>query len=231
MKNYYRLIQGDCLEVLRTLENESIDVIITDPPYNVGKDYGNNSDKQTKEEYDVFLRLFLIQSKRVLKQDGLLLCFLSIATLNDCYQIFDSYLIYRWTLCHYAPNKRSCSFIGYNLWQPILLYSKDPNTKIFSYKQDFYKAVTGQEWFNHPTPKPIKLIEKLVEHFSGERDVILDPFIGSGTTMVACQNLRRNCIGIEINPKYCEEVKRRCFGRTFLDHEVEYQFTDYSHNR
>jgi len=76
----------------------------------------------------------------------------------------------------------------------------------------------------HPTQKPEKVIGQLVKAFSFKGDVVLDPFLGSGTTMKVCQDLGRSCIGIEINPEYCEIIKKRCFGRTFLDRQVEYKF-------
>jgi len=76
----------------------------------------------------------------------------------------------------------------------------------------------------HPTQKPESLIGQLIKAFSFRGDVVLDPFLGSGTTMKVCQDLGRSCIGIEINPRYCQIVKERCFGRTFLDREVEYRF-------
>jgi len=76
----------------------------------------------------------------------------------------------------------------------------------------------------HPTQKPETLISQLVRAFSFEGDIVLDPFLGSGTTMKVCQDLKRSCIGIEINPGYCEIAKKRCFGRKFLDRKVEYRF-------
>ena len=87
----------------------------------------------------------------------------------------------------------------------------------------------GQMQFNertiHPTQKPESLISQLIKAFSFEGDIVLDPFLGSGTTMKVCQDLGRSCIGIEINPEYCEIIKKRCFGRQFLDRQVEYYFT------
>lgn len=61
----------------------------------------------------------------------------------------------------------------------------------------------------HPTQKPVKLVEWLVENFSKEGDVVLDPFLGSRTTILACQNLKRSCIGIEISPEYVKIAEER----------------------
>jgi len=63
---------------------------------------------------------------------------------------------------------------------------------------------------NHPTVKPIRLLSYLITLGSREGDIILDPFLGSGTTTLACQLLSRKCIGIEIEEKYCEIAAKRC---------------------
>ncbi len=63
--------------------------------------------------------------------------------------------------------------------------------------------------YNHPTTKPLGLMEDLIYFYSNRGDLVLDPFIGSGTTLVACEKLNRRWIGIEINPDYCEIAKRR----------------------
>jgi len=78
--------------------------------------------------------------------------------------------------------------------------------------------------YNHPTKKPLDSIKRIVRVATNEGDLVLDPFLGSGTTMEACQHLKRNCVGIEINPKYIKVAKSRCFGRQFLDRQVGYSF-------
>jgi len=77
---------------------------------------------------------------------------------------------------------------------------------------------------SHSTLKPLRLIKLIILHSSNKNHVVLDPFLGSGTTMEACQHLERSCIGVEINPNYCKLIKNHCFGRKFLDREVDYGF-------
>lgn len=77
----------------------------------------------------------------------------------------------------------------------------------------------------HPTQKPVKLIEWLLDK-ANEIKTVIDPFVGSGTTMYACQNRRLDCVGIEISSHYCDLVKQRCFTRRFLDRAVKYEFYD-----
>ena len=78
----------------------------------------------------------------------------------------------------------------------------------------------------HPFEKPEPLIKIMIENCSNKGDTILDPFLGSGTTMKVAQDLARSCIGIEISPRYCQLAKDRCFGRQFLDRKVEYEFLE-----
>jgi DNA modification methylase len=72
-----------------------------------------------------------------------------------------------------------------------------------------YTITSLEKRDDHPTPKPLDLITKYMKISSKENDLILDPFLGSGTTAVACKNLKRNFIGIEINPDYCEIAQKR----------------------
>jgi DNA modification methylase len=85
-------------------------------------------------------------------------------------------------------------------------------------------AMKHEERFAHPTQKPLELIKRLISAFSFEGETVLDPFLGSGTTMVATQELKRNCIGIEIEPKYIEMAKRRLNWGSRLNDSIEFEF-------
>jgi len=82
------------------------------------------------------------------------------------------------------------------------------------------------ERLGHPTQKPIALIKFLIKGHSNKGDTIFDPFLGSGTTMKGAQELGRSCIGIEIESEYIEMIRNRCYGITFLDKQVEYDFPE-----
>jgi len=109
--------------------------------------------------------------------------------------------------CWYAPNKRSKSLYGYNLWQPLIMFRGEGREWLRL--RDFYSFTTGQEKYGHPTPKPQKLIERLIVDFSEEGDLVLDPFLGSGTTSAAAENLNRQHIGIELNQEYVDMALSR----------------------
>lgn len=75
-------------------------------------------------------------------------------------------------------------------------------------------VVSGKERLNYPTQKPQKIIELFIKYWSNEGDIILDPFAGTGTTLKVAKELKRSCIGIEINPEYVEMCKKRIFEQT-----------------
>ena len=92
------------------------------------------------------------------------------------------------------------------------LKQKRPNIRVPSSWQKF-NTETGL----HPTQKPVKLFEYLIKTYSNENNIILDPFMGSGTTAVACKQLQRNFIGFEINPEYCKIAEKRLSQQTLHD--------------
>ncbi len=74
---------------------------------------------------------------------------------------------------------------------------------------------------------PVAVIESLLD-MCADVESVIDPFMGSGATMYACQNNGLNCVGIEIEKKYCDLIQSRCFHRTFLDREVKYEFSQFN---
>jgi len=96
----------------------------------------------------------------------------------------------------------------------VIIFKKG-NPKIKKSNKDIFVDTPGRKvepeegYINHPTPKPTKFIKELLEMFSKDGDLVLDPFIGSGSTAVACQDINRNFIGFEINKEYCELANKR----------------------
>ena len=99
--------------------------------------------------------------------------------------------------------------VGFSSFSLVLWYSK--NKKKVNRYRDFIAEpfVNNKNVSHHPTPKNINHYKKIISMFSNEDDLILDPFLGSGTTAVAAKALGRKFIGIEIDPKYCEIAQRR----------------------
>ena len=205
--NILNTIQNiDCFEGFKIIPDNSIDLILTDPPYGLNK---------TGIKNDHNLSLFyssLPESYRVLKNDSFYITFFSTKFLPDIFK--NNPFQYFWNFILYCPNGRVISPIGFTKYMSCIVFKKG-NPKMIKRGKDIFvdtpgKMVEPDEGFiNHPTPKPKTFIKEILMMFSKESDVILDPFIGSGSTAVACKQLKRNYIGFEINKDYCKLAEDR----------------------
>jgi len=190
-----------CLEGFKSLPDNSIDLILTDPPYGLNK-IGIKNDNNLDLFYSV-----LPQGYRVLKNDAFFITFFSTKFLSDIFK--NNPFQYFWNFVLFCPNGRVMSPIGFTKYMSCLVFKKG-NPRMAKKGKDIFmdtpgKMVEPDEGFiDHPTPKPKTFIKELLLMFSKESDVVLDPFIGSGSTAVACKQLKRNYIDFEINPEYCE---------------------------
>jgi site-specific DNA-methyltransferase (adenine-specific) len=185
------LLLGDCLEILPTLPK--VDAVITDPPYGVGKNYGKHDDKS----------LLSLEWLEICRQ-------LAPVMVTPGYVNTFSYPKPDAVLIRFDKTAQSpCAIAWMNKWEPVFVYGKLPRR----FAWDVIQTATQVEKLSeppidHPCPKSIHLMRKLVEQVDG---AVLDPFAGSGTTGVACANLGRSFIGIEIEPKYfdiaCERIE------------------------
>lgn len=218
---------GNTLDLFKSLNNESIDLIIADPPYNLGKDYGNNHDLKGFDEYITFTKDWLSEAKRVLKPNGSIYVFMGVRFISYLYDIMDRNLEFyfnSWIVWHYTQGiGKTRGFSPRH--DDILLFTKGSgftfNLDDIRVPQKFYRernnmrgANPGDVWQfshvhysnpnrqNHPTQKPEGIIERMILASSNKGDVILDPFSGSGTTLRVCQQLGRNAVGFELNPDY-----------------------------
>lgn len=224
---------GDCLEILSLFSKESVNLVLTDPPYG----YKNVDRKiqvfyKNEKEFLNFYKVFLNYSFYVLKRNGIISLFCNykmnykIRLLLD--NIFgDNNFVNELIWCYKAGNssknrpfaqKHDTIYI-YSKTQKFyfkLLKDKKTGSRLKSWlviesiadKSGFFKK--DDEWRSlTPYQKPVELFTVLLEALSKKLDVVLDPFIGSGTTAIVCEKLNRRWIGIEINPEYCEVMKRR----------------------
>ena len=228
------IINGDAILEMKKIATNSVDLIVADPPYNLGKDYGNDSDSKDFENYIAFTKEWTTEAKRILKPTGTMYVFMGFRFISYLYQILerDQKLNFNnWICWHYTQGigkKKGFS----PRHDDILMFTKSKdftfNLDDIKIPQKFYRSVNnmrganpGDVWEfshvhycnenrqNHPTQKPEGLIERLILASSNEEELVLDPFSGSGTTLRVSQQLNRNCIGIEINPTYVEQTKSR----------------------
>lgn len=209
------IIEGDCLEVMRGFADKSFDCIITDPPYGVSYEGGaTNEVKREKLENDETAHLYqkiYPEVYRLLKDDGTAYIFFASGREKEVFPIplFSQYEVLIWF-------KTNASFGAANArykqdYEPFLYLRKNTGSK--------WRGSTKERtvWFEkrnarntlHPTQKPLDIISRMIVNSTDEGDTILDPFMGSGTTLVAAKYLNRNATGIEISPKYCEIARTR----------------------
>lgn len=229
-----KLLCGDAVELFKGIEDDSIDVVVADPPYNLGKNYGNNHDLKGFDEYLEFTKLWLSEAKRVLKPSGTIYVFMGVRFISYLYDILDRDLgmfFNSWIVWHYTQGLGKTK--GFSpRHDDILMFTKSKNfifnlnnvrvpQKYYRARNNMRGANPGDVWKfshvhycnpnrqNHPTQKPEGLIERMVLASSNKNNTVLDPFSGSGTTLRVCQQLNRNAIGFELNPEYIKMTNIR----------------------
>ncbi len=180
---------GDCLEIMKSIPDKSIDLVLTDPPYGINK---ARWDKAYPAGFE----------KECLRIANTVAIMCGMWAIPDCVrELGEAYL---GIIACWNRNGMTFSPLGFGNWIPVIIAGKRPKSgqDVLSFKIDGYKP-------NHPSPKPLSCMKKLVDRISEQGQTILDPFMGSGTTGVACKELGRNFIGIEISPEYFKNAKRR----------------------
>lgn len=236
MNENIKIINGDSIKKLQDVQTNSVDLIVADPPYNLGKNYGNGSDSQNFEDYIMFTQKWTKEAARILKPNGSLYVFMGFKFISYLFQILEkenNLHFINWICWHYTQGIGKTK--GFSpRHDDILLFSKSSNytfnldsirvpQKYYRSRNNMRGANPGDVWQfshihycqnnrqNHPTQKPEGLIERMVLASSNKGDLVLDPFSGSGTTLRVCQQLNRDCIGIELNNEYVEMTKKRLF--------------------
>lgn len=230
------IYHGDCIERMKILPDNSVDMVLTDPPYGT---------TQNKWDFIVDMNLFWKEIKRVTKENSAILLFSQMPFTATAVMSNPKMFRYEWICekhnptgflnakrmplkCHenvlvfykklptYNPQMiqgkqhhrgldRKKTSTNYNLFSPIYSISNE------YYPRDVLK-VSWRSAFGktlHPTQKPVILCEYFIKTYSNKGDIILDPFIGSGTTAVAAINTERKYIGFEKDDKYFEIAKNR----------------------
>ena len=198
---------GDCLKIMKSMPNKSIDLCLTDPPYGVNiaskgtvgvgalaklKDYGSSDWDKKSPPQEYFTEMLRVSKTAVIFGGNY---FTDKLPPNKCWICWDKQIPKGFTKAQMElawTNSTTYSRLYSSLWNGMIR------------NRDF-----GDEVRYHPTQKSIQIIKYILADFSDKNQTILDPFMGSGTTGVACAELHRNFIGIEINEKYFNIAKRR----------------------
>lgn len=201
-----QVIQGDCLEAMKDIPNESIDHIITDFPYNVGKVTYFPSDAA----YYRFLEDACIEVCRVLKNNGNFVFYVGDKDIVNKLNIVAKFFKYQWRIVQYKPTFRQFGKTGFTKTDLIWWFTKkESKGKIYRRHPDIIVDKKENMRYDHPCFKGEIVMESLVKIFTKEGDLVLDPMCGIGGTLVACNNLKRQWIGIEKKYEYCAIARKR----------------------
>lgn len=221
-----KIYQGDCLEVMKDIDDNSVDLVVTDPPYSFTFGGGYHGEKYiygvkprkyckkleilscTNFAVDVFLETI---QKKMKKFNAVFCCnkplvvkYIEFAIKNN--YTYDIHVIYKTNPLparnnHYMNNLEYIIIIRQN----GAYFDKKLNIKFYN---KMFQTICRQDPI-HPAQKDICLIEKYIKVQSKENDIILDPYLGSGTTAIACIKQNRNYIGIEQSKEYCDIANQR----------------------
>jgi site-specific DNA-methyltransferase (adenine-specific) len=240
------IYHGDCREILPTFPDESIDAIWTDPPYGhsnlngdlasarVGVKGGRQAeaiaiDNDRPEDYEPLMRTFLQEASRILKRDCCCCCccctggggpdpsFAKTALWIDEYLSFFHAVVWDksdhgWGLGWRYRRNYEFVMVAHRKGGKLSWFYPDAVPNIL--------RIPPVPNNLHPTTKPVDLVKKFLEWHTNKDSVVLDPFMGSGTTLRAAKDLGRKAIGIEIEERYCEIAAKRLQQEVLLSEVV-----------
>ena len=220
------LRQGDCLELISKMPDNSINLIVTDPPYKVTSRGGSGTmggywkEEKAKEgvvfdNNSISCKEYLPEFYRILKNKSILYLMCNNTNLQEMINVATQSGFKFVKSLIWEKGNKICGRYYMNCFEYILLFRKGGDKPIKNCgTPDILKVpIKKQKDINgknlHDTEKPVELMKILVENSSNEGDVVLDSFMGIGSTGIACKELNRNFIGIEIDEKYFNIAKER----------------------
>jgi DNA modification methylase len=223
-----QIINDDCYNALKNIDNNSINLILTDPPYNISREsnFTKNSTNTKfnkisidfgdwdKEELD--LDLLFSEFKRVLKPGGTVVIFYDVWKSERLKQVAENYGFRQPRICQWVKNNPTPinSKINYlsNAIEFFFTFVKGKNPT-FNSKYDKgiynYPLCHGKERTSHPTQKPLELFKEIIIKHSNPGDLVLDTFAGTGTTALACIQTDREYLVIERDQEYLKIIESR----------------------
>lgn len=273
MENFVgQIINGSCIDVMKTLPENSVDLIVTSPPYGVGIEYDTHDDDMNLEEYLNFSELWLTEAFKVLKDDGRIALNIPyeinrqdkggrIFIASEVWAVMKKigYKFYgivdleeesphrskttawgSWMSpsAPYIYNPKECVILAYKKnhikkvkgepqWTATLVEEEGKEKKKYTeeQKREFIDLVYGQWGYFADTKQMTKatfsmdIPTKAIKILTYKNDLVLDPFAGSGTSLVAAEVLDRRWIGIELSPNYCEVARKRV--KSFVDEKKQ----------
>lgn len=231
----HKLLIGDCKDTLKNISSNSVDLVVTSPPYNVGKDYGVFKENLRLRDYEEFTYNWLYEIFRVLKPSGKFALNVSSTDKNNIDEIhlqiardlgFNIREKIMWikttpTKKYLISQRNKSYFTRFGkmamTYEPVYILQKQPthtNTLVNKEVPECWKYNT---WFiapvrardNHPAPFPEEIPRRLINLYTKEGATVLDCFSGTGTTMKVASELNRNSIACELSEDYAEYTRKR----------------------
>lgn len=214
----WTLLKGDCLEVMRGMEAESVDAIVTDPPYGLGKTYaGKKEDASSPYQYWSWLQPRYTEAWRVLRPGGLMAVWQTQLHFRYFWDWFGTDIHIYAAAKNFVQLRKTPINYGYD---PVIMKYKPGSEPLRPEKPkrsiDFFVANTAAIVSNpnriekrHPFPRPLDQTIQIVTNFVIPGGIILDPFAGSGTTGVAAIEEGFGVIMIEREEVYCDIIRQR----------------------
>jgi DNA modification methylase len=201
------VLHGDCIEIMRSLPAHSIDFILTDPPYLVR--YHDRENRSIRNDSNAdWLKPAFGEAYRVLKQDH---CMVSFYGWTQVDKFFDAWRSTGFRIVgHLVFRKQYTSkarFLQYQHEQAYLLAKGNPTLRAQPIPDVIDMPYSGNKL--HPTQKPVPALKPLIESFTKVGDLVLDPFCGSGSTLLAAKILKRHYLGIELDGNYRAAATKR----------------------
>lgn len=201
----HRVLCGDCTDpknIERLMNGEKADMVFTDPPYGIGYEYNQHNDSSKEENAALVKNAFAMHKCGKVWTPGLM-------NLSRDISRFGPAKVAVW----YKKFAQAGSGLGgASTWEPILVC----NPKERNLNNDVLVVATERENVNgqslrelHSCPKPVNLYEQLINAFTERKDLIIEPFCGSGSTLIACEKTKRKCYGMEIDPHYVDVIVKR----------------------
>jgi len=225
----YLLIHGDCMEKLKEIPDASIELILSDPPYNLAKYSTGNMKFEWRSEInnnvagwdlkELAPADLLLEFKRILSPTGNIFIFTSYNLIGKWHEVFDiefdTFQFMVWHKKNPVPNIRKSSFL--NSCELIVCMWNKGHTWNFTKQSEMHNFIEspicmGKERLKnpkHPTQKPTTILKQIISIASKEKDLVLDMFMGVASTGVAARELKRRFIGIEIDNDYFQACEKR----------------------
>ena len=195
----HRLIVGDCTDaatVARVMGGERADTLISDPPYGIGYEYADHDDSDNRQNEELIKRAWQLAPVGRVWTCGLMNLRRDLAWNPDAK-----------VLCwHKGFAQAGNGLGGASTWEPVLVVGVKGGTLPDDYLHFGTDRIEGLRDL-HSCPKPVALFEHLINHLAGA--IVYEPFSGSGTTIIACENLGRKCRAVEISAAYCAVALQR----------------------